>query len=208
MSRFALPLELRQDLCRAGFHGVDAALRAAAVELDCWKFLDGLHMEAWSDGGFRHYTNFLAWSETTAGGIHRAIKSTGDQSLKARWDDLWDEPMRQQFHTLRNEALKARQDVAPWRVHHGEGTLKLYRGFDKRWPGDVTGQSTAYLCWLRDTAIPLLLEAIDLDARGDVIVDGEFPIEDQMPFPHTDPWTTASDPEVAALIGFDLEPET
>lgn len=208
MSRFELPLETRRLLCGAGFHDVDGALRAAAVELESWIRLDELHMRAWSDGSFRHYTNFLAWSETTAGGINKATKGTKNQALLARWRDLWDEPLRQQFHELRNRALKAREDVASWRVDYEEGEFTLYRGFDEQWPGDVASESTEYLCWLRDAALPLLIEAIELGAHGTTEVEPELRLADQMAFPDTDPWMAASDPEIAALADSELERET
>ena len=75
VSRFELPLEIRRNLCGAGFHDVDAALRAAAVELDLWFFVERLHWDVRSDGPFRHYTNFLAWTDTTAVGIGRGLNA-------------------------------------------------------------------------------------------------------------------------------------
>ena len=183
MPRFELPLETRRNLCGAGFHDVDAALRAAAVELDLWFFVERLHWGARSDGAFRHYTNFLAWTDTTAIGIHRAINRSGYQSLIARWKALEDEPIRLQFRKLRNQALKDRRDVAPWKARVDGDVVMLFRSFDGSWPGEVIGQSTDYLWWLRDTALPLVSEAITLGAQGDTVVDHELPLAEQMAFP-------------------------
>ena len=178
-------------------------MRAAAVELDFWTFVERLHWGARSDGAFRHYANFLAWTDTTAIGINRAIQRSGDQALIARWSDLGDEPIRKQFRKLRNQALKDRRDVAPWRARVQGDIVTLFRSFDGSWPDEVVGRSTDYLLWLRDAAFPLLLEAISRGARGDTLLDSEFPLADQMAFPHTDPWTTASDPEFAILMGLE-----
>ena len=178
MSRFELPLETRRNLCGAGFHDVDAALRAAAVELDLWFFVERLHWGARSDGAFRHYTNFLAWTDTTAIGINRAINRSGHQSL-----------------------------IAPWQARVKGDVVMLFRSFDGSWPGELIGQSTDYLWWLRDTALPLVLEAITLGARGDTVVDHELPLAEQMAFPHADPWTTTWDPELSTLLGLDLDAE-
>ncbi|MDE2670367.1 MAG: hypothetical protein OXI51_12000 [Chloroflexota bacterium] len=208
MSRFELLLETRQLLCGAGFHDVDGALRAAAVELDSWQSLDGLHTKAWSDGSFRHYTNFLAWADTTAVGIDKGVKSSGDNSLIQRWRDLESQPIRQRFKILRNRALKGRDDVASWHADFVGDTLRMFRSFDGSWPGDVESQSAEYLLWLRDTALPLLVEAISLGATGKAMLEPEVPLSDQMPFPDIDPWTPSADPELAALMGGDAEVES
>lgn len=204
MPAFELSLKTRRDLCGAGFQDVDAALRAAAVEMDLWCWFDSTHLSVASDGGFRHYTNFLAWADTTAVGINRGINRTGDQSLIERWRALDKESIRQEFRSRRNESLKDRRDVAPWQeIPAGEGKL-LFRSFDGHFPGDVIGQSTDYLLWLRDEALPLLLEAIQLGSRGDTPICGDMTLEEQMAFPDTDPWTTRADPEFAVLINPDL----
>lgn len=208
MQRFELPLKTRRDLCGSGFHDVDAALRAAAIELDLWFFIDRLHWDVQSDGDFRHYTNFLAWSDTTAIGIGRGIERSGNQALIARWRTLADEPLRRSFRGLRNEALKARRHVAPWRASVEGSKIRLFRSLDGCGSGDVMGRSADYLCWLRDAALPLLLEAITLGTHGDTLLEEEIPLADQMAFPHTDPWTTASDPEFATLMGPNLSADS
>ena len=207
MPQFELPLEVRRDLCGAGFHDVDAALRAAAVELDLWFLGERLHWDVRSDGPFRHYTNFLAWTDTTAVGIDRGVKRTGDQSLMARWEALRHEPIRKQFRKLRNQALKDRHNVIPWlTLAHGE-IVMFSQSLDGSWPGEVIGESTDYLWWLRETALALLLEAITLGARGDTVVDQDPPLFDQMAFPHADPWTTMWDPELRRLLRLDPPPD-
>ena len=77
MPAFELRLNLRRELCGAGFHDIDSALRSAAVELDVWFISGRLHAPVASDGEARHYAQFLAWADTVAVGITRAIRGTG-----------------------------------------------------------------------------------------------------------------------------------
>lgn len=200
MALFELTLETRRGLVRAGFGGVDASLRAAAVELEFYFFLDTFHWVRWSDGGARHYTNFLAWADTTAVGIDEGIRRSGNHDLASRWNSLGNDPLREHFRKNRHQALKHRRDVAPFRSQINGDIVMWYRSFDDRWPGDVLGQSTDFLFWLRDKALPLLLEAISLGARGDDPPSDDAPITKQMEFPHDDPWTPGLDPELALLM--------
>lgn len=205
MPEFTLALETRRVLYHAGFGGVDVSLRAAAVELEFFFVLDSFHWMRQSDGGFRHYTNFLAWADTTAVGINEGIQSTDDQGLKARWDALGDEPFRQWIRELRHQALKHRRDIAPVSsIDMGDGIWSS-RTFGEYGPHDVLGQFTDFLWWLKDKALPLLIEAIELGAEGDDPLLADVPLDEQMAFPHSDPWTTKLDPEFAMLMTGDID---
>lgn len=203
VSRLVLDLATRQRLWAAGWGGLDSSLRFAAVELELWLMGRRIDRGTGSDGEQRHFTNFLAWAETTFSGADAAIKQPGDQALILQWDALRDAEFRQTFRRLRNIALKERTDVAPLTpLYHAEGGVMLANVLlsDESWT-PVYGTADDYLVWIREEILPIVDRAIELGSRGpSPAIDEDFPLSDQMPFGDLEVWTTRSDPEIALLL--------
>ncbi|MDP1918923.1 MAG: hypothetical protein Q8L14_21920 [Myxococcales bacterium] len=199
---FKLPLKLRRELWAAGFGGIDSALRFAAVELDLFMMCTGFDYERDGDDGERHFANYLAWSDTALGGVHRAVTSAGNQALIAEWGAVSQHPVRAAMRDARNQALKGRTSVVSREVivDLGDSGRLVGRRLTTL-PGAVLGEypvfgtAADYLLWIRDDALPLLRRAVGLgatkqDARG---------LED-MTFPNEDPWSPRASFEIERLL--------
>jgi hypothetical protein len=186
-----LNLDLRSRLVRAGFAGIEAALRHSASELALHLVTSGGDQWYPGDDGARHYANYLAWADSVLVGIAAAMRPVSDTDVKERWDGLWTDAERQRMRKLRNDALKGRQVVVSWHTlaEMGESGRLLLPHFAGEEPAlihpqghDVLGSSLDYWRWIRDTAIPILLDATQHGARPES--DPNAPV----PFPQFDPW--------------------
>ncbi len=188
--RFEMPKLLRQRLWESGLSGVESALRYAAIEFDLYLLSTNPDLELLGDDGHRHFANFLAWSDTTLAGIDAAVKKTGDQSLMRRWTSL-ENPTRARMHADRNDALKGRHHVLQWETvwTSSDGSYAQTPRFSSSpssgWDEPVIGTCTDYLCWIRDVALLLALEA-SASPSSSLSEDDLSAI----PSPDADPWTT------------------
>jgi len=200
--QFELPLELRRTLWTAGFAGIDCAMRHAAVELDIYLIAHVMDMECDTDEADRHFTNFLAWTDTVLVGIDAAIRSTGDHELRTQWARLSDDPVRALMRECRNFGLKRRREVIGVEVIADMGAdgyllapafqVGLNKGewFDM----PVLGTGSDYWNWIKTDAIPLLLAAIE---KGCTRQDDRT--ETEMPFAQYPEWVPWLSPVLSVL---------
>ncbi|MBM4414917.1 MAG: hypothetical protein FJ035_01300 [Chloroflexi bacterium] len=173
------------------------------MELELWFIGPPIHWDAASDGEQRHFTNFLTWSDTALVGADRAIRQRSDHCLIDQWQALTRHDIRQAIGRLRDVALKERRDVAPWTpLFRGDRSSVAFTqkldGFEIEIPAYGTAED--YLGWILGEAVPLVVEAIEHGARGPTSLDPDLPVEEQMPFSRSNPWSAHLDPELRRLI--------
>ena len=194
-----LPLEQRRTMWKAGYGGIESAIRYAAVELELFLVCHGTDFEFDADDGQRHYANFLAWADSAMVGIDAAVRAAHDQALADSWRELAKHPLRMLMRDSRNVALKGRNEVVGWEYTGDlgdEGWLLEMRfgpAFGSEWAdAPVFGTSDDYLHWILEAAVPLLEKAITLGSAGSD--SGE------MSYPNADPWTPTDAVDLQRLM--------
>jgi hypothetical protein len=150
-----------------------------------------MDMERDTDEAERHFTNFLAWSDSVLVGIDAAVRSTGDHQLRTQWRELHNDPIRAMMRECRNVGLKGRREVVGIEVvadMGAEGFLlaPVFQVGAKK--GDwfsmpVFGTGSDYWNWIKTDAIPILFAAIE---KGCSRQDDR--VESEMPYPEYPTW--------------------